>query len=133
MEFILKNKKLFAILFWAWVAAITYFTVVPSNPELKVEIKEGSFRLDYIMHFIAYFGLSMLYLFWKADNLLNVRLKYLMFFLIAALVLSGIGEYIQTYIPGRTFNPVDYYCNAAGIIAGIVAPKLVFFKKSISK
>lgn len=129
MEFILKNKKLFAILFWIWVAIIIYFTVVPSNPELKIDIKEKSFRLDYMMHFIAYFGLSILYLFWKADNLLNVKLKYLIFFLVTALLLSGIGEYIQTYIPGRTFNPVDFYSNAAGIIAGIVAPRLVFIKR----
>jgi len=133
MEFILKNKKLFAIMFWIWVAVITYFTVVPSNPEMKVEIHERSFRLDYIMHFIAYFGLSMLYLFWKADNFLNVKLKYLIFFLVTALFLSGLGEYIQTYIPGRTFNPVDFYSNAAGIIAGIVVPKLVFINRYISK
>ncbi|MFC2151190.1 VanZ family protein [Bacteroidota bacterium] len=125
MEFILKNKKLFAIFFWLWVAIIIYFTLTPSSPQLKVDLNEKSFRLDYIMHFLVYFSLAILYLLWKADNYLNVKSKYIVYFLISSLVLSGISEYLQTYIPGRTFNPIDFYSNSAGIIFGIIVPKLV--------
>jgi VanZ family protein len=126
MEFILKNKKLFAILFWFWVALILYFTLTPYSPQLKVEVKNESFRLDYILHFLVYLGLSVLYLFWKADSLFHIKQKYLIYFLITALMLSGLSEFMQSFIPGRTFNPIDFYANAAGIIVGIIVPKLIF-------
>lgn len=129
MEIILKNKKLFAVLFWFWVALIIYFTLTPYNPKLKVEVNEQSFRLDYILHFLVYFGLAILYLLWKADNFFKLKTKYLVYFLITALIISGFSEYIQMYIPGRSFNPIDYYANAAGILAGVIAPKLFFIKK----
>lgn len=126
MKFILRNKKLFAILFWIWVALIFYFTLTPYSPSLKVDVNDQSLRLDYFLHFLVYLGLSILYLFWKADRLFHIRKKYLVYFLITALILSGLSEYAQTFIPGRTFNPVDFYANAAGILVGIVGPKLIF-------
>lgn len=126
MDFLLKNKKIFAILFWIWVALIVYFTLTPNSPQLKVEIKNQSFRLDYLFHFLVYFGLAILYMLWKADNYLNVKTKYLIYFLAAALMFSGLSELAQTYIPGRSFNPIDFYSNAAGVILGIITPRLVF-------
>lgn len=125
MEFVLRNKKLFAVLFWIWVVLILYFTLTPSSPKMKVEIKEDSFRLDYILHFLVYFSLAILYLLWKANRFLKVQIRSSIYFLLIALVLSGIGEYVQSYIPGRTFNPLDYYSNAAGIILGVLLPRLV--------
>ncbi len=126
MEYILKNKKLFSFIFWLWVAIILYFTLTPSSPQMKVDVKEQSFRLDYLLHFLVYFSLSILYLLWKADNFLNVKVKYLIYFLGGALIVSGLIEYVQLYIPGRSFNPIDYLSNAAGIILGVVIPKIIF-------
>jgi VanZ family protein len=126
MEFVLKNKKLFALAFWIWIAAILYFTLIPNSPKLKVDIKNQSFRLDYILHFLVYLSLAILYLLWKADKYFKVKLKHLAYFLIGGLILSGISEYAQTYIPGRTFNPFDFYSNVAGIVVGVVFPGLVF-------
>jgi len=128
MEFLIKNKKWFAIIFWLWVVIILYFSLAPQTPQMKVEIEGKSFRLDYLLHFLVYFSLSILYLLWKADNFLNVKLKYLAYFLIVALIFSGLIEYAQLYIPGRTFNPIDYYSNASGIILGVAAPKALLRK-----
>lgn len=125
MEFVLRNKKFFAVLFWIWVILILYFTLTPNSPKMKIEIKEDSFRLDYIFHFLVYFSLAILYLLWKANRFLKVQSKSSIYFLLVALLLSGIAEYVQNYIPGRTFNPVDYYSNAAGIILGVLLPRLV--------
>lgn len=125
MEFVLKNKKLFALAFWIWIAAILYFTLIPNSPKLKVDIKNQSFRLDYILHFLVYFSLAILYLLWKADKYFKVKPVLLVYFFIGGLILSGLSEYAQTFIPGRTFNPVDFYSNVSGIIVGVIAPKLV--------
>lgn len=126
MEYVLKNKRLFSFIFWLWVTIILYFTLTPNSPQMKVDVKEQSFRLDYILHFLVYFSLAILYLLWKADNFLNVKVKYLIYFLAGALILSGLIEYVQLYIPGRSFNPIDYLSNAAGIILGVVIPKILF-------
>lgn len=125
MEFLLKNKKLFAILFWVWFVLILYFTLTPYSPKLKVEIKNQSFRLDYLFHFLVYFGLAILYLLWKADIYFHVKTKHLFYFFIAALFFSGLSEYAQTYIPGRSFNPIDFYSNTTGVLVGIFVPKLI--------
>ncbi len=126
MESLFKNKKLFAILFWIWVALILYFTLTPIGPKLKLEIKDQSIRLDYFFHFLVYFGLSMFYLIWKADNNFRVKSKLLILFLFTSIIFSFISEIVQNYIPNRSFNPIDFYFNSAGIISGIFLPTIIF-------
>ena len=125
MEFILKNKKTFAVAFWIWIVIIISFSVIPNGPKMQIDIKNNIYRLDYILHFLVYFSLAILYLLWKADKYFKVKPVLLLYFLIGGLILSGLSEYAQTFIPGRTFNPIDFYFNVSGVIAGIVAPKLV--------
>ena len=125
MEFLLRNKKLFTIAFWLWVLMIAYFTFTPQSPRLKFDIKEQSFRLDYLFHFAVYFGLAVLYFLWKADKNYRIKLRFLMSFIFAAILFSGLSEILQNSIPGRSFNPIDFYSNTVGIIAGIVTPKLI--------
>lgn len=125
MNFILRNKKIFALIFWLWVAIIIFFTLTPSNLKLAIQIKTQTLRLDYFFHFMVYFSLAILYVLWKADNYLKIKPILLIYFLLSALILSGLGEYAQTYIPGRTFNPIDFYSNTAGIILGVIVPKFV--------
>lgn len=133
MEFVLKNKKRFAFLFWVWVAIILYFTLTPNSIRLKIEIHEENIRLDYLMHFFIYLSLAILYFFWKTDNNLNIKTKNIIYFLAAALFFSGLSEFAQAYIPGRTFNPVDFYSNATGLILGVVGPKMILKQKTNSK
>jgi len=125
MEFILKNKKLFALAFWVWVSIILYFSLTPNGPKLKIDLNDKTYRLDYIFHFVVYFGLAIIYTLWKADKYFNVKSALLIYFLIIGIALSGIIEYSQSFIPGRTFNPIDFYANTAGIIIGILIPKLL--------
>jgi VanZ family protein len=125
MDFILKYKKRFAFAFWLWIAIILYFTLIPNSIKLSLDIKDNSYRLDYILHFAVYFSLAILYLLWKADRYFKVKPIFLIYFLIGGLLLSGLTEYAQTYVPERTFNTFDFYCNASGIVLGIIIPKLV--------
>ncbi|NOQ26857.1 MAG: hypothetical protein GQ564_15965 [Bacteroidales bacterium] len=128
MEFLLKNKKLFALTFWVWVVLIISFSIIPNGPKMQIEINENSYRLDYFLHFMVYFSLAILYLLWKADNYFNVISKHLVYFLIGGLLLSGLSEYAQTFIPGRRFNPFDFYSNMSGVVLGVIVPKLVLSK-----
>ena len=125
MESFFKNKKLLTITFWLWAAMIIYFTFTPNSPRLKIDLKEQSIRLDYLFHFIVYFGLTVLYFLWKSDKNFKIKTKFLLYFIITAILFSGISELLQHYIPGRSFNPIDFYSNTAGIIVGAIAPKLI--------
>ena len=125
MNFILKNKKIFAFAFWFWIAIILYFTLTPNSIKLSIDVRDSRFRLDYILHFLVYFSLAILYLLWKADSYFKVKTIYLIYFLVGGLLLSGCTEYAQTYIPGRTFNIYDFYSNVSGIILGVAIPKMI--------
>jgi hypothetical protein len=123
MEFLFKNKKIFALAFWFWIVIILYFTLIPNSIKLSLDVKDHTYRLDYILHFLVYFSLAILYLLWKADRYLKVKSIYLIYFLIGGLLLSGLTE---SYIPGRTFNPFDFYSNFSGLVLGVIIPKLIF-------
>ncbi|MEE4196423.1 MAG: VanZ family protein [Bacteroidales bacterium] len=129
MDFILKNKKIFGIIFWCWAAFILFISIIPSGPEMKTELNGRSVRLDYLFHFIAYLTLAIFYLLWKANKYFNLKPRLLYSFLIGGLILAAGSEAVQSIIPERTFNPYDFYANAAGIIVGVITPKLIFIRK----
>ncbi len=130
MDFIFRNRKSFGFLFWFWLIVILIISILPGGPEMKAELNDKSIRLDYLLHFVAYFSLAIFYLFWKANKYFSIKPCLLYSFLIGGLFLAAGSEAIQSLIPGRTFNPNDFYANAAGIIAGVIAPKLLFHQKN---
>ena len=83
---------------------------VPVNT--RVETNALSFRLDYLLHFVAYTVIA--FLFGKAyyPSLFG-------FVLLARFALLEEGH--QLLIPGRTFNPVDLWFDLLGIIVVAVA------------
>jgi VanZ family protein len=94
--------------------ALVGLMVVSSIPDVpvntKIETQALSFRLDYLLHFIAYTVIA--FLFGKAyyPSLMG-------FVLLARFALLEEGH--QLLIPGRTFNPVDLGFDLLGI--GVVA------------
>ncbi|MFP4023440.1 MAG: VanZ family protein [Thiohalospira sp.] len=133
MDIIFRNKKLFGFIFWFWLIIILLASTLPGGPEMKTEFNEKSIRLDYLLHFIAYFSLAIFYLLWKANKYFNLKPRLLYIFLIGGLFLAAGSEIAQSFIPGRTFNLNDFYANAAGIITGVIAPKLFFHQKNQSE
>lgn len=124
MDFVLKNKKLFAAVFWFWVAAILYFSLTPNNLKMQINIQNNSYRLDYIFHFLVYFSLSLLFLLWKANKYLRIKPVFMIYFLVGSFILAGGSEFAQSFVPERTFNPFDLLSNILGIITGV---SILFF------
>ena len=131
MEFIFKYKKLFATLFWTCIIIIVTFSVIPNGPKMELNINDEKIRLDYFLHFSIYFTLPVLYFFWKADRYLKIKPALITYFIIGSFMLAGLSEYVQTFIPGRTFNPVDFFSNVAGIMLGIILCKIVFRNSNV--
>ena len=99
-----------------WAAAIMIISLIPNGPKMKIEIKDSIYRLDYFLHFLVYFSLAILFILWKADKYFKVKSILIFYFLIGGFILAGLSEYAQTFVPGRTFNPYDFYSNISGVL-----------------
>ena len=112
-------KKVFWLgLFAAWTLFIIYMSVRPSPGELlKKHIFE--MRMDYILHFGAYFTLGALYVLWRGNRQFEIRGIELAIFSATAISFSVLIEYIQLLIPGRAFNIIDMVYNVLGVICGV--------------
>ncbi|MCK5465825.1 MAG: VanZ family protein [Bacteroidales bacterium] len=97
---------------------IIYMSVRPSPNEI---LKKHFFeiRMDYLLHFLAYFGLGSLYVIWRGNRHFQIRSAELAILTATAISFSILLEYIQLLIPGRAFNVVDMVYNVIGVICGV--------------
>ena len=114
-----KIETVFKYLFWTWLLLILTFSSIPELPGPDFEMKNSILRLDYIIHFIEYFVLVSLLLFWRGGRDYRIGTRFILITLIGGIVIATLDEYHQIWIPGRTFNPVDMYSNYAGILTGM--------------
>jgi VanZ family protein len=112
-------KKTFWLgLFAAWTLFIIYMSVRPSPSEI---LKKHFFeiRMDYLLHFAAYYVLGSLYVLGRGNRQFEIRSIELAILTAAAISFSILIEYIQLLIPGRAFNVVDMVYNVLGVICGV--------------
>ncbi len=121
-----KYKKLFALLFWVCILSIIVFSIIPNSPKMQANMGDKPFRIDYALHFMAYFSLSFLFFLWKSDQYFRIRKHLLVFFLMGALFLSLFTELAQSILPNRSFNPMDFLFNVTGILIGVIFPTVLF-------
>jgi VanZ family protein len=93
-------------------------SVRPSPNEL---LKKQFFeiRMDYLLHFIAYFTFGSLYVLWRGNRNFEIKSIELAILIAAAISFSILMEYLQLLIPGRAFNVVDMVYNTLGVICGV--------------
>ncbi len=113
------RKKILAVLFFAWLAALLTLTYWPNMPE--VEIKREWFRTDYLGHFGFYAVLLLLFLLWQKSRKGSLSNAYLLQMVLAGIALGAFTEVTQHMIPGRSLNPIDLMYNCLGTVAGTVA------------
>ena len=104
----IKYQSLFLAgwIFMIIVASVVDYGSMPGSVKTVVQFKRG-----YVVHFGAYFFASFLtWLSFRAHG-------SVIFVLHSAIVFLGIFlEFIQRYIPSRTFNKIDILMNLSGII-----------------
>jgi VanZ family protein len=114
----MTRKLFFGILFATWTVMLVLLSVWPyTDTTTKQSLSE--FRWDYLEHFGFYFILTFLYILWRSDLNYSIRIKELIIFLFSGFIFSCLSEYVQIFIPGRSFNIIDMLFNIAGIILGI--------------
>jgi len=90
-------------------------------------------RMDYLLHFIAYFALGSLYVLWRGDRNFEIKGIELAILIAAAISFSILMEYFQLLIPGRAFNVVDMVYNTIGVIFGVGITYFYILKHFLKK
>lgn len=111
-----ENPKLWC----GWVLVVSYVfiavaAVIPYGSKAQTVVV-ASMGLDKILHFVGFGCMAFLALgagrglkFWKRAAL------------VLLVVLFGVLiEFIQYYLPYRTFNPIDIFANVCGVVFGVL-------------
>jgi len=110
-------------IFWLLILSFIVVSSIPIGGKLNrtVSLSEFDFRLDYLLHFIAYFIIGI-----AAALAYKPNWKVLLLLIIFAMAEEG----HQYWIPNRTFNPMDLMYDMIGLLSGI---GLVYFVKRKQK
>lgn len=111
------NKKYYRYFALGWAALIFIISTIPNLPQPDFSEDEGpGLRLDYLFHFMAYFILGMLIVIWQIRDDARLPTKTYVIIVVLGVLFGLIDEWHQVMIPGRTFNPMDFYLNAIGFL-----------------
>jgi len=124
-------ERLYRILFYFLCILILFLSVIKIGGALnktKIGIGDLKFRLDHVLHALAYFIFSMYYSFGKYFGLKLFKKRKQVLFFIILFVLGFLAETLQIWIPFRSFNLMDLLSNLIGIIAGYFVTTIISFK-----
>jgi VanZ family protein len=110
-------KLIWIILLLIWAGLLFVVGVIPDTGNL-IQQSISTFRWDYLEHFTGYFILGMIFVIWRGDRSFRIQTPELIAFMVAGLIFGWITEYIQIFIPGRSFNIIDMLYNFLGILSG---------------
>jgi len=97
-----------------WFCLIWILSSLPSQHIPSVNIT----CFDKLEHIGVYAVLSCLLGYWLSFKDWKLTIVILIYLLL--LLLAGLDEYHQTYIPGREVSLYDFMANSAGIIIGFL-------------
>ncbi len=122
-------------LFYIYIIFIIIITVTPLQKAGVSGINNvyiSEFRLDYILHIIAFLPWVLL-----CEMSWDINKKYKKaLILLSGIAFASMSEWAHYFIPYRGYNINDLIYNIAGVLAGSVAwlfynnGKIVFFKKT---
>jgi VanZ family protein len=87
----------------------------------SIKIEGTSFRVDYLVHSLAFFVLPVLG-YWANGYKGRVKLWYL--FIVISVVLAIGTEFLQMLVPGRVLNPFDTLSNLVGLLVGVASVQI---------
>lgn len=83
----------------------------------SVEVSSKPFRVDYILHGLAFFILPIIAYLANGER----GRSYLWYaFITFSVILALSIEFIQQLVPGRVFNPLDILANFIGLALGFI-------------
>lgn len=111
MQQILIHRKLWLAIGWFMVVLVFYLSLMPHPPQIDVKFA------DKYEHFIAYAGLMG----WFSE-LYTGRKRF--YFMIAFIYMGVQIEFLQDLQATRTYDVMDMYTNACGVLAALLLYQL---------
>ena len=111
-------------LFWLWILVLFIGALIPGMGISHAEIGRFSFRADYLLHAMAFFGIVSIFALARRHDILIFKKYGWMKLVVLCLVLGVAIELIQRYIPGRAFNQYDLLSNLLGFTVGFITFRL---------
>lgn len=113
----MTKKKYITYIFWIYILTLLIATVIPWSTRTKIGIGDLKFRLDYWMHFGAYFGLAALCILRNYNEIIKASVRRLFRHLNTCISVAFYAELIQWIFPYRSFNVKDFLASALGVLA----------------
>ena len=94
----------------------------------KIGIGEIKFRLDHVLHAVAYFLFSLYYICGQYFGLKLFKNRKHVFFFLVLFSVGLLAEVIQIWVPYRSFTLLDLLSNLVGIGLGLGVTLLLLKK-----
>ena len=114
-------RKIYAILFFAWLAILLFLTYYPDLPEIEIKIRHELLRADHAGHVGFYAVLAILFLFWQSEVRRPVKTHTYLLVFTGGVFLGALTEITQHFIHGRSVSSYDFFSDIIGTFAGTVA------------
>jgi len=117
LNFVKKESK---YLFTIWFFLIIVTSSIPHLPTPNIKTFGSQIRMDYFIHFLEFFILSIFFMLWQGQKKKIKTFQFLVICIFFGLGLSFIVEIYQEFIPGRKFNIIDSFYNSIGFSVGVL-------------
>lgn len=111
--------KLLRIIFWLMLVAFLIVSSIPNDTISRtVDTDFVDFRLDYLLHFVAYAFIAIM-------ACIAYQPNWKVFLLLVLFAMAEEGH--QYWVPSRTLNPIDFFFDVVGLLSGTAI--VYFFRK----
>ncbi|RLC38953.1 hypothetical protein DRH27_00975 [Candidatus Falkowbacteria bacterium] len=117
-----KISRFYILLCWTVVILILISFPMPEYEGTKITIYDKLVHA-FLFGVFSYLIIYSLILFRSK----NFKLSFIMLIsFLAGAIYAGIGEYIQTFVPGRTVSEYDFLGGLAGILISLIVSYGIF-------
>jgi len=116
-------QQLYKIIFWAGCISVLLISFLPIAGNLT-EIKLGPIRLDYLLHFTAYLLVCLYFMLGRKIGYVLFEKRPLLKLSVILCLQAAVTEFVQLWVPNRTFNMIDWFANMAGVAVGLIVVKI---------
>ena len=119
-------QKLYKLLFWTGYTAVlvaSMMNIPGALDEIRLNMLAFELRLDHLLHFLAYFLISMYFMAGQWKGFMLFKTNSLGKFIVVTVALATVTEVVQLWVPVRAFNVLDWVSNISGLMLGVLVIK----------
>ena len=121
--YLTQYQIVWKLVFWTWTLLICFMSIkTRSKNSIQID-RIYELRLDYLIHFSVFFCWVMAFSLAYTKLLRPKKKTYLLGFFLLALFFTYCTEFVQHFVEGRVYNPIDFLLNVVGAISAWLLAK----------